>query len=123
MHSPCRHADQYVNKAVFPFACLDVAFSALRSFVFCVGALPLLVAFLAGGRAEAYTALQILYYICSFRTDPGGHFADLLARLQGARQVSNVLCTVQFSRPGRRAAAGVVISITCRCKAVPHNLI
>lgn len=60
--------------------------------------LPLVVAFLDQGKDEAYYALLILIRFCSQSVDVDHDHADLLARLQGVRRLSNIFCPDQQAR-------------------------
>ena len=59
------------------------------------------------GWKEVRCALHILRNLCSQTIDPDGQHADLLARLQGVRRLSDVVCSVH----PLMKAAGVVVSI------------
>lgn len=84
--------------------CFVAASSAFNCLALCEGLLPLLVAFLDHGKEEARYALQILMLLCAPRIDSGSQHADLLARLQGVRRLSNIFTAVQASKGPAKAS-------------------
>ena len=91
---PCRYGRCCHCHSLFG-SCLCAASWALISLLLYEGALPLVVAFLDQSRAEVHAALQILHRICVLDPDPTSLHADLLARLQGIRRLSNIFCIVR----------------------------
>ena len=73
------------------------------SLVVSAGALPLVVAYLEHGTGSVY-AVRALQEFCSCTTDIYDDHADLLARLQGVRRLSNIMCPVQPSKAGSKVA-------------------
>ena len=87
--------------------------------------LPLVVAFLDQGKDEAYYAFLMLIQLCSQSVDVDHDHADLLARLQGVRRLSNIFCPEALaSKDPVKQAAGKATSTCCReCCVVLHCIV
>ena len=75
------------------------------SLLCCVGAMPVLVAFLDSEWMHAISSLNILLKVCQPGLDASERNLDLLARLQGARRLSHLL------RPSTQSKEGYAFQI------------
>lgn len=92
-----------------------------RETSFPAGALPVVLAFLDHGREEAQVACQVLARLCFY--DLSSQLLEMLARLQGIRRLSNILCTVKASKAHMKATGRASSFILIFCSPGPLHML